>query len=140
MVTPGERRKQRRELIKGEARDCTQRGEVYGRIFLRVGVERSPAIPYKLETDREDYVPRGELGSVMIHPPVKSHWVYGVSADGMAGLTSLVGIAHHEKELTQKVYDDCVEYGKTVARSLPDNFEFIDEVKDPVKIHMPCLG
>jgi hypothetical protein len=115
-----------------------------GKIFLRRTQTEHPVNPYILATDATDETERevlqSELGDICVVPMfVDDGLVIGVSGGLKLGIRTPLGTAQIGKDLSQRVYDVVVKYGKKVANSMPDRYDFIDETGGPREIKFRTL-
>lgn len=112
-----------------------------GKIFLRRTNTEIPIRPYILSSDDERDFMKVRLGEVRVLPmSVDDGFAIGLSGGLHIGIRMPLGTVQHGKDLSQKVYDCVVEYGKTLANSMPERYEFVDETNGPREIKFHTLG
>lgn len=114
-----------------------------GKLFFRRTESEHPAVPYVLEAETENSRYREyfkhNLGEVYVLPMlVDGGFVIGCGQDNRIRIP--LGTAQNPGDLTQKVYDCAMQHGKTIANSLPEKLEFIDETGGPRNIEFQTLG
>lgn len=111
------------------------------KIFLRRSQSKDFRIPYSIESDDPEINKRFDFGEVSILLPFNEcPYIFGLSKKRNYGIHMPIGMATVESELTEKVYTDCIKYGKKLANSLPERPKFVDETGGPVKIELGELG
>jgi len=112
-----------------------------GRIILRRSDGDHPCLPYEFTADQmaeKDFIP-SELGQVYVLPmSLEEGLIIGVGREAMIRIP--LATVRYQDNLTQRVYDCVVEYGKRIAESLPSNPDFIDETGGPKNIEFLTLG
>ncbi len=110
-------------------------------IYLRVYRPDSMQ-PYEICTNEagEDILEGIGMGRVSILPNSCDDNLTVVLAKKSLKLEAILGsIAEDRQDITQKVYDYAVQFARRQAESMPDPFEFVNEVKEPVKIKLRSL-
>jgi len=109
-------------------------------ILTRTPGEHWEPAPYTFYTDREDLILRNEIGKVIVLPCGRDvDFIYGIACKDDFGIGFHLGTASSH-DLTERVYEGCVEHGKNVARSMPTPFEFVDETGGARELNILSLG
>ncbi len=125
-----------------------------GKIFLRRVKKDSALVPYLLETDIEEEFLNELLGEVVISPSFfsgfsepgkydRNFYTIGLADTGDIALKRVFAVVPYgtkgeeSRQLTGKVYASVLDYGKRVARVLPEIAKFIDEVGEAIEISSP---
>ena len=114
---------------------------VDGRIFLRRSKLNHPFIPYTYETDSEDPKLKGEIKEN------RDVFIYPLSVDG--GYVILSGCIPKifmplgtatDDDLSERTYECACQFGREIARTHPDDIEFVDDTGGAVEINIETLG
>ena len=109
-----------------------------GKITLRRSETNHPAAPYEVVAEGIDRTLRGEIGDVYIleHQKASGEEIYawGISPEGVVAVSSLIGFTQNHGSLTSEVYNSSVKYAVNLARTIPEDTEFVNEVETPVEI------
>jgi len=109
------------------------------KVFLRRSNETNPLIPYTLESDEPNDDGRMELGNLVILLPFNDcPYIYGMSHKKNYGVRLPIGMVNSANDLTNKVYEGAVDFGKKFAQQTP-GYEFVDETNGPKKIELDEL-
>jgi hypothetical protein len=98
------------------------------KILLRRTNENDELRPYNFSTDSGLEGLARELGDVVVIPCfVDGGFIVGLSNEGDYAVRTPFGAIKDHEDLTKRVYGFCTEYGKKLAESLPEKYEFVDE-------------
>jgi hypothetical protein len=102
-------------------------------IHLRRNFAGDADAPYRFDNGGTERL-RGRVGEVRVLGPTHDGYVaYGVCIPSAMTMTELIGVALFDENLDQKVFDDCVMYGETLAAE--SNGEFVLCFDEPVKFY-----